>query len=169
MKQLDHWRNLVLEEMTAILKPLGFKKRGTNFRRRQETDWMVLNLQSSSWNSEGRSMQVYGNLGLLYAVGEANLKDPKAGPAADLCHWQGRVPGNRGQAWLIDSDSIAVEAGQSIARNGLAILEQVVERYPTAEILLAAREHSRTLDRDLTGWSQCAFNIIRRDLGLPLK
>ena len=149
--------------MKIILKPLGFKKKGINFHRLQNDMWMVFNFQSSSWNSESQPMIVYANIGLNYEM-DSRLATRVRSPLAYVCHWQGRVPGNKGQAFEIGSDSQASETGRSVATRGLKILEEVRHRYPTPEAMLAEHSANRGADLDLTPWGRCEAGILQREL-----
>jgi len=164
-KMLPRWRKLALQEMGKILKPLGFKKTGTTFRLCQESAWMIVNLQSSSHNTEDGPLTVYGNIGLYYRVGEDELENPAVGPFECESHWRARVRPNQ-QSFDIVSDEEAQEVGSMIATEGLQILKQVLKRYPTPVSMLDAHKSNPLSDEGPKGW--CATGLLSRQLGIPL-
>jgi hypothetical protein len=163
MNQLDLWRQVALHEMQQFLKPMGFRKSGINFKRFQNRVWMMFNLQSSSWNVDGEPMTLYGNIGLHYSI-DPKDQEPGKSPRASASHWQGRVPGNQGQAFTIHSEDEARQAGLRIAAGGLEILDTLLRRYPSPEEMLQAHVSDRFIDKDLNPWSSCLTGILRREL-----
>lgn len=144
---------LITRAVVPVLKPLGFKRSGTTFRRELDECIQVVNVQSSQWNSrEGARFTI--NLGVFFPAVHAELDDffrasiAASGPLEYQCHLRLRLgqltADERDTWWLLrpgepdDAAAAAIEA----ALRGPALAW--FERFRTPDSLLAApRDHEQ--------------------------
>lgn len=89
---------LITRGVVPVLKPLGFKRSGTTFRRELDECIQVVNVQSSQWNDRDHARFTI-NLGIYFPAVEVPLADflksslGESGPRASQCHLRQRIGG----------------------------------------------------------------------------
>lgn len=139
--KFDQWRKTILDDMKAVLKPLGFRKSGTTFNKLVDDYWVVINVQSSQWNMDQDPMLIYINMGVCYGKDCVRISNLKTGPKEYECHWRERLPGNKQESWLIHSDSEAAAFGRIIAQGSLERISEYSKAYPTMESIHSNFNH----------------------------
>ena len=129
-KRIDR---IARQAIAPILKPLGFRKTGRNWRRATAHGVQIVNLQASSWNAP-TSGRFTVNLA-VYFPAEAELADSvtagRSAPTHSHCIVQERIgllmPEGADHWWEVGCDEDEVEAGgeaaAAVARYGLPWLE----------------------------------------------
>lgn len=112
-------RSIFLRRLTALLSPLGYKKRSDTFVMRLEEVSRVIHVQSStSGTSDGVVVTI--NLGIY-----SHVVAQREGASIDVkqvwdCHWRVRLgyclPEPYDQWWTIEDEAQALETGDLIVR-----------------------------------------------------
>ncbi len=117
---LEDRKKLVAKPIAELLKPMGFRKSGSNFVAKREAATLTINLQSSVGSSQD-VLKITCNAAIhLNQISQASR------PNIWNAHWQERIgffmPEPRDYWWLCPSDEAAEQTGREIA----ALLEESV-------------------------------------------
>jgi len=151
LRGLVEWRKLILEKMKEGLKPLGFRMHNVNFVKFDGERWVVVNLQSSSFNQEG-FLRVFLNVGIHYGRTSQQITGASEWPKEFECHWRGRARPEKGH-WDIESHADALRAAEEIADWSVFLSRRAIEAFPTPASLLAAPQTPGGTS-DPIGWIQ---------------
>src|SRR5690349_11983519 len=104
--------------MLGVLRPLGFKKSGTNFTRDYGEVYAMLNLQRSSASTSDMAI-VTVNYGVYLKAVDTFLQRPSKKVASVYdAHWKRRIgrvlPQVDDKWWTLESEQDAGEAGGEI-------------------------------------------------------
>lgn len=143
---------LITRAVVPVLKPLGFKRSGTTFRRERDECIQVVNVQSSQWNDRAAARCTI-NLGVFFPAVHTELQDldqsnvSANGPLANQCHLQSRIGELLADGediwWRLrpsePPDAVAAAVEAALSGPGLAWLE----RFSTPEAVLASPTEPR--------------------------
>jgi hypothetical protein len=128
---------VIAGSFTPILRPLGFKKTGHNFRRALAQCTQVVSVQASVWSS-AKELRFTVNMGVFYPEVLAlepfdGWKPSPSGPPEHKCHLRARIgqlmPGGEDKWWTIyagdDAESVANELRSVLKAYGLPWLKAV--------------------------------------------
>jgi hypothetical protein len=85
----NDFRRIILTEIHAVLKPLGFRKKGALFSAERDEVVMFVQLQSSSKSTKDL-LVVTVNLGIFSKIVAERLGNTRA-PSIVEAHWQERI------------------------------------------------------------------------------
>jgi hypothetical protein len=87
---MDLFKELLLE-MTALLKPFGFTKKGSLFIKQTEGNWALIEFQKSRDSTKSETIFTI-NLGIASSfVLVFEEKDFQKNPSVSECHWTERI------------------------------------------------------------------------------
>jgi len=113
-----NWKRLILEAMSRVLKPKGFRKKATLFSRPRDGIVHLVGLQSST-GSTASSLKVTVNVAIwLEALAPVRGGNPDA-PSPWDAPWRERIgflmPDHRDVWWTACTDDEAVEVAEAIS------------------------------------------------------
>src|SRR5579885_3692821 len=114
----DELTKVILIAMQAVLKPIGFTKKGATFRRETEEATQIVSLQRSSSSTKDVPV-VTVNLGTTLHATRRYLKATRPVTSVGDCDWQQRIGAyteNRDDKWwTVGNHSEASSAGEEVA------------------------------------------------------
>lgn len=150
----------IVRRTHAVLKPLGFKKRGTTFARVKGVSTQRLAFQKSAWRSAGEPISFTLNLHLF--VHELAPEVDPAKPPIDHFHYQERIgsllPAEIDRWWDVADASDVDVVWQELSAALSGPVQRWAEQATTTEGLSGSTPESQGLMLvDLVAWRKQSF------------
>ena len=149
MSLTDDYVHLVLAEISGVLKPIGFQKKGATFKRETPDAVQIINLQRSG-SSTSSAVKVTVNLGVALKATLAWLGATREVSSVADCQWTTRIgayTANKDDKWwsLTDEASAqaaAVEISELLRDKALPELDSMSTEQGVREALKAGLHES---------------------------
>ncbi len=149
----DEFVSLISEELTPVMKVLGFKKQNLNYHRNTHDVIQTFSIQKSQYNDKN-SLKFTGNIGLTEPVSFSKIHKLSVIPSQVKDYESqfrlrlGNLTENK-DYWYEMTDRIDITTVKNKFRTDIATLKNFFDAYSTRNGLLELLENQQILDLPL--------------------